>query len=47
MEPTENKRSLGTAIRGIEGGCTGEAGDEVIVHTIRNASGFLTLWGCQ
>ena len=47
MVPTENKRSLGTGIRGIDGSCTGVAGDEVIMHTIRNASGPLTLWGCQ
>ena len=47
MVPTENKRSLGTGIRGIDGGCTGVAGDEVMVHTMRNASGPLTLRGCQ
>lgn len=43
MVPTENKRSLGTGNRGIDGGCTGGAGDEVIVQTIKNASGPLTL----
>jgi hypothetical protein len=41
--PIENKRSLGTGTRGIDGGCWGVAGDEVIVHTIKNASGVLTL----
>ena len=43
MVPMENRRSLGTGSRGICGGCTGGAGDEVIVHTTRNASGALTL----
>ena len=43
MVPTENKRSLGTGNRGICGGCTGGVGDEVIVHTTKNASGPLTL----
>ena len=47
MVPTENKRSLGTGNRGICGGCMGAAGDEVMVHTIRNASGPFTLGGCQ
>ena len=41
--PTENKRSLGTGNRGICGSCIGGAGDEVMVHTMRNASGPLTL----
>jgi len=41
--PTENNRSLGTGNRGICGGCTGGAGDEVMVHTTKNASGPLTL----
>ena len=43
MAPTENRRSLGTGNRGIDGGCKGGVGDEVIVHTTRNASEPLTL----